>query len=93
VDVTLCRFMYYCLVLKFMKIIILNCTLYSLGVALLFMHIASTLFKDDLPKKKEYLDKALEILEFGEHNLTGRRCTFLCGDVGMVHLQYGVHFC
>ncbi|KAK3715496.1 hypothetical protein QZH41_002230 [Actinostola sp. cb2023] len=36
------------------------------GVALLFMHIASTLFKDDLPKKKEYLDKALEILEFGK---------------------------
>ena len=46
------------------------------------MHLASTLFKDNAPKKEEYLHKALEILEFGAHNFKGRRCTFLGGDAG-----------
>lgn len=52
------------------------------GVAFLFMHLAKTLFKDEPTKKEEYLNKALEILEIGDHNLRGRRCTFLCGDAG-----------
>ncbi|XP_031565213.1 lanC-like protein 2 [Actinia tenebrosa] len=54
------------------------------GVAYLFMHLARTLFKDDPTKKEEYLNKALEMLEIGDQKLKGRRCTFLCGDAGIL---------
>ncbi|EDO42198.1 predicted protein [Nematostella vectensis] len=59
------------------------------GAALLYLHLASTLFRDDKEKRECYLSSALQILEQAAKNLTGRRVTFLCGDAG-IHAMLAV---
>ena len=51
-------------------------------MALLYMHLSETLFKDDENQKQLYLNNALKILEPCQHVLRGKRMTFICGDPG-----------
>lgn len=53
-------------------------------MALLYMHLSETLFKDDEAQKQQYLKNALRILEHSQHALRGKRMTFICGDPGEV---------
>lgn len=56
------------------------------GMALLYIHLSETLFKDDQTQKEQYLKNALEILQSSQQTLRGKRMTFLCGDSGILSL-------
>jgi len=60
------------------------------GMALLYMHLSETLFKDDENKKQQYLKNALKILEHCQHALRGKRMTFICGDPGEMFSKQGI---
>ena len=57
------------------------------GVALLYLHVANTLYKDNKDRRKYYLDKAVELVSDPLKRLNGRRLTFLCGDGGVLALS------
>ena len=54
------------------------------GMALLYLRLAaSSVGNDDPSKRQQYLEKALNLLDHTQHNLRGKRMTFLCGDTGI----------
>lgn len=59
-------------------------------MALLYVHLSETLFKDDKNKKQQYLKSALKILEHCRHALRGKRMTFICGDPGETFSKQGI---
>ncbi|XP_078377053.1 lanC-like protein 2 isoform X3 [Oculina patagonica] len=65
-----------------------DCSVYTGtgGMALLYMHLSETLFKDDEAQKQQYLKNALRILEHSQHALRGKRLTFICGDPGVLSM-------
>lgn len=54
-------------------------------MALLYMHLSNTLFKEDDNGKQRCLKSALKILEHSQDSLRGKRVTFICGDSGENH--------
>ena len=62
-------------------------------MALLYMNLSDTLFKDNESKKQEYLKNALKILEHSQHSLRGKRITFICGDPGEIHCMQSRNIC
>lgn len=54
-------------------------------MALLYMHLSNTLFKEDDNGKQGCLKSALKILEHSQDSLRGKRVTFICGDSGENH--------
>ena len=53
------------------------------GMALLYIHLASTISEDEA-SRQEYLGKALHIVEPSLQRLKGKRVTFCCGDAGII---------
>ena len=65
---------------------------FPIGIALLHLHLANTIYADGDPQKKtEALHRALDILAPTLQKLKTRRITFLCGAAGPLSLAAILH--
>ena len=61
---------------------VVSCLPQFQGMALLYLHLSETVFKDNNAQRKHYIEKAVLLLDHIQHSLRGKRVTFLCGDAG-----------
>jgi len=61
------------------------------GVALLHLHLATSLYAGDVKERSSHLCEALTFLTPSLHHLSTRRSTFLCGAAGPLALGAVVH--
>ena len=64
------------------------CTFSLVGIALLYFHLGNYYLVDrnDTHLRREYYEKALDLIVTPLRHLKGRRVTFLCGDAGPLSL-------
>ncbi|XP_046846106.1 lanC-like protein 2 [Xenia sp. Carnegie-2017] len=58
----------------------------SAGIALLYLHVASTVLSQNVGEQTRLLTKATDIIEGDLRRLSRRRVTFLCGDSGILSI-------